>query len=298
LILVIGVFVRLGFWAFSDPRVEAKLIAVVAWVLAACCLGLLLESLVFHLTADERGVRLRSLKGSYEATWDDLRVHLVQTSAESGYITHQRTLRPDEALHLILITSKWKWNLNRWMHDVGPLMQYLHARELVTLNDQSTVQGSEAMALPSAGEPPSSALDQLYGAAKIFKGLVAFSVVLMITSIVGASKLDGPTPSFYLNMFIVGAGVVAVFYCVIVVARRLRSQRQSSASSGHRTYPEDVLMAGASALGGALLLAWFVPGLVGARNSDTWVDLSLVGLGFFLLWWPIREFRAYTRGNH
>jgi hypothetical protein len=149
----------------------------------------------------------------------------------------------------------------------------------------------------SAGGPATSPLNQLYQGARIIKGLVAFLVILFITCIVGASQLRGPTSSFFLNMFVVGATVVAAFFGVIAVARRIRTRRGLGRRSNIRIYPEDVLMAGASALGGVLALSWIIIELAQGKKSDTLVDLLAFGLGLLLLWSPIREFRAYTRGE-
>lgn len=275
--------------------------------LAALAVGFLLETFVFRLVASAGGIAIRSLRGRRSAPWDAVReVRFVETSADSRYVIHTQTRDVDAAFHVIIETEDWTWNCNRLMSDIDQLVRVLVANRMVDpaadssiaehppSEDQAEVDSSDidSSHVERAGAIRSSleeALHVVLGGAHVLHGALALLVVLFIASLsLAASDRLPSSGHFFLDIVLVAIGILCILSGTLVLACKIRARRHPGVPREPSSYPEDVLLTFASAIGGCLLLCWFVPRLLDG-GDDWWVDAILVAMGLFLTLGYVRD---------
>jgi hypothetical protein len=213
---------------------------------------------------------------------------MVETRAVDGGIAHVRTLEPEEAFHLILVTREWRWNLDR-------LMALLQRSDLIRLSDEEAFADQAPPPVAAPEETPQSverATDRVVAGTRFLHSLVIFVLVSFFAALLIVLWMDRPVHSFFTDMLIIAPGILGAGLFFWLWARR---------RSGH--LPDavkltDVLMAFAGLIGGVFLLIFFLPSLFAWEGSDMWVDAVLVGLGLFLLFGSLKDLVSTARAAH
>lgn len=283
-LLLIGVSM---FWFFLS-RLEAKgpsFVVGVFGIAGVACLGLFVESLVFCLTADARGIHLRSMLGPKQATWSDVvEVYFERTTRDARYYIREASANPADS-RLVLITKHWRWSFHRWTHDLEPLIELIKARRLVSANPSKAF----AKTLSETDNPIRRVNDAIQPIAiglHIVKAGMIFVFTLLVAGGVAASTF-GSFAVFFITVIALGAS----FWAFMRWVKRRRAQQLSAAP----LYIEDALMAAGSFNFALSIFVALGPKVIQDKALiSPWIDRGALLLALFLMWSAYTSFREYV----
>ncbi|UQA60777.1 hypothetical protein [Polyangium aurulentum] len=289
--LIAAVFVvasvAFGLWAHSSPRRTLTAELMAAGIFAASLFALAWASL-FRITAEEEGLWVRSLRGGRRVRWEEIeRVELIAQWQENGAIVRVATTDPAAAYHVVLMLRGGdRINLNRAMDGIDGLLAALGQKGALVLDDSilRAAVASDAYAVARGV----AAVGRGAKMAKVALGAVLLTFIVSLG--LASTRAFALTGNLFVDMGAVAALLLGAFAGAVALARALRARRFGSPSREGEPGAGDLVMIYAAALGGPLLLIWFVPRVVAGADEGRHIDVILVLMGLLLASVPLRAF--------
>lgn len=281
--------IPLTLWAFEKDGVGMGMILGAGIFVVSA--GALVHFSVFRIETTDEGLDIHELFSSRRVAWKEIvRVELIAQWRSAEGIVRMATNNPSDAYHVVLVCRDRRINLNRHMDGIDELIAALQNHGALKLDDKIMREAARR-----AAHPVSRGLEAVADGAIFIKvAFGAFFATFVVALFAASSRAFRFTGQFFVDMVLVSALLLGLFWGIVWLAKRIRLSRFGDAPKEPPTTAKDLLMTYVAALAGPLLAAGYLPRALAPDAKDRWVEVILLLVGVWFTTIPIKEFYQYA----